>query len=89
MKKELQAKLREEQENTKKYETIDKICKSKNKSMELFVKQKIKKKKFNYFDLNLRYCHVREVQIKLQNIIIQKQQFALRLKHLKRAGIYI
>lgn len=38
LKKEMQSKLRDEIENTKKYELIDKICKSKNKEMEMFVK---------------------------------------------------
>lgn len=70
--KEMQEKLSAEHEQTKNYEIIDKICKSKNKLMEVYVKQDERKNKFNYFDLNLRYCHISEVHKKQHKIILLK-----------------
>jgi len=45
-----------------------------------------KKKRFNNFDLNLRYCPENEVHEKMSKFLSLKWQLALRLKHMKDCG---
>jgi hypothetical protein len=44
------------------------------------------KKRFNNFDLNLRFCQEHEVQVKRQQLLNLKFQFSMRLKYLKSKG---